>query len=137
MKLELAAGSTDVSLVIFINDITSMTGAGLEGLAWNDAGLTCYYVRPGAVAVQLVLANVAVAGAHVDGGFVEISAANMPGWYRLDLSDATVIAGVTSVGVYLGEAVDMAPNLIEIQLADEAVRIPRHPVYFYQVPAIV
>lgn len=139
MKLQINADSTDVSLVIFINDITSAIGAGLEGVLFNAAGLTCYYLRPGAAAAQLALANVAVAGAHADGGFIEISAANMPGWYRLDLSDAIVAAGVTSAGVYLGEAADMAPLLIEIQLdaAAAVVRTPRHPAYIYQVPAIV
>ena len=116
MKLRIAGGSTDVSLPIFIMDTTNTEGAGLEGVVWNAAGLTCYYVRPGAAAAQLNLANVAVAGAHVDGGFVEISAANMPGWYRLDLSDAIVLAGVTSVGVYLGEAANMAPLAFEIQI---------------------
>lgn len=116
MKLRIAGGSTDVSLPIFIMDTRDTEGAGLEGVVWNAAGLTCYYVRPGAAAAQLALANVAVAGAHTDGGFIEVSAANMPGWYRLDLSDAVVAAGVTSVGVYLGEAANMAPLTFEIQL---------------------
>ena len=116
MKLRIAGNSADVSLPIFIMDTRDTEGAGLEGVVWNAAGLTCYYVRPGAAAAQLNLANVAVAGAHVDGGFVEVSAANMPGWYRLDLSDAIVAAGVTSVGVYLGEAANMAPLAFEIQL---------------------
>lgn len=116
MKLRIAGGSTNVSLPIFVMDARDTAGAGREGIVWNAANLTCYYVRPGAAAAQLVLANVAVAGAHVDGGFVEISAANMPGWYRLDLSDAIVAAGVTSVGVYLGEASGMAPLTFEIQL---------------------
>ena len=116
MKLRIAGGSTDVSLVIFIQSTASVDGAGLTGLVFNTAGLSCYYVRPGAADAQLALANVAVAGAHADGGFVEIDAANMPGWYRLDLSDAIVAAGVTSVGIQAKGAADMAQLSIEIQL---------------------
>ena len=116
MKLRIAGGSTDVSLPIFIMDTTGTDGEGLTGLVWNAAGLTCFYCRIGAASAQLNLANVAVAGAHVDGGFVEIDNTNMIGWYRLDLSDAVVAAAVTSVAVHLQGAADMAPLTFEIQL---------------------
>ena len=116
MKLRIAGGGADVSLVIFIMDTTSADGDGLTGLVFNSAGLTCYYDRVGAAAAQLVLANVAVAGAHNDGGFVEIDAVNMPGWYRLDLSDAIHAAGVVNVGIHLQGAADMAPLSLDLQL---------------------
>lgn len=116
MKLRIAGGSTDVSLPIFIQDTASVIGAGLTGLAYDDAGLSCFYVRPGSNDAELTLASVAVDGAHSDGGFVEVDGTNMPGWYRLDLSDAIVASGVTSVGVQLKGAADMAQLNIEIQL---------------------
>jgi hypothetical protein len=47
---------------------------------------------------------------------VEVSAAEMPGVYRLDLSDAVCLTGVGSVIVMLQGAADMAPVLLEIQL---------------------
>ena len=116
MKLRIAGNSTDVSLVVFIMDSRSVTGAGLAGIVFNAAGLSCFYVRPGSNDAELTLANVAVDGAHNDGGFIEIDATDMPGWYRLDLSDAIVAAGVTSVGVQVKGAANMAPLNIEIQL---------------------
>jgi len=118
MKLQLAKASTDVTIEIWIADSSSTTGAGLTGLVWNSAGLASYYARPLAVAAALTLATQTVTGAHSDGGFVEIDATNMPGWYRLDLSDAILATGVDSVGVHLEGATNMAPLPIEIQLTD-------------------
>lgn len=125
-KLEIVKASTDVTICVFIQDSTSTTGAGLTGLAYNSAGLTCYYVRPLAAAAALTLATQTVTGAHSDGGFVEVSSANMPGWYRLDLSDAVCATGVNFVGLQLKGATNMAPVNLEIQLTsvnfNDAVR---------------
>ena len=117
-KLALKKGSTDVSLYLFVQDGSASDGSGLTGLAYNTSGLVCYYVRPGAAAAQLSLVNQTVTGTHTDGGFVEIDSTNMPGLYRLDLSDAILASGVDSVVVMLHGATDMAPVLTEIQLTD-------------------
>lgn len=92
------AGLTDQTIDIFIQDDA---GAPATGLAYNTSGLTCYY-RKGATgsATQLSLATQTVGGAHSDGGFVEIHATNMPGVYRLDLSD-TIIAAEGHVTIYV------------------------------------
>ena len=118
MKLRIAGGSTDVSLPIFIMDTSDTDGAGITGLAYNSSGLTCYYDRVGSAAAQLTLVSgtASVSGAHSDGMFIEIDSTNMPGWYRLDLSDAIVAASVTSVGIHMQGATNMAPLAIEIQL---------------------
>lgn len=118
MKQLLKKGATDQSVVIFIPDSSSTTGAGKTGLAYNTASLVCYYVRPGSAAAQLTLATQTVTGAHSDGGFVEVDATNMPGFYRLDLSDAILATGVNSVAMMLKGASGMAPVPIEIQLTD-------------------
>jgi hypothetical protein len=118
MKLALKKGEVDVSLVIFIQDSSSTVGAGLTGLVYNSASLVCYYCRPGSAAAQLTLATQTVTGAHSDGGFVEIDSTNMPGAYRLDLSDTIVSSGVDSVVVMLKGATNMAPCVLEIQLTD-------------------
>lgn len=118
MKQALKKGATDQSLLIFIQDSASTTGAGKTGLAYNTASLVCYYARPGAAAAALTLATQTVTGAHSDGGFVEVDATNMPGVYRLDLSDAILAAGVNSVVVMLKGASGMAPLVLEIQLTD-------------------
>lgn len=118
-KLSMKPGSTDQTVLLFIQDSSSTTGAGLTGLVYNSAGLVCYYARPGAVAAQLALATQTVTGAHSDGGFVEVDATNLPGVYRLDLSDAIVAAGVRSSVVMLKGAANMVPCPLEIDLDAE------------------
>lgn len=117
MKLQIKKASTDVTIYLYIQDSSSSTGAGLTGLVFNSAGLTCYYVRPLAAAAQLSLATVAAAtSAHSDGGFKEVDATNMPGIYRLDLSDAVIATGVNSVTLLLKGATNMAQLPVEIEL---------------------
>lgn len=127
MKYQILKGSVDVSIDLFIQDSSLTTGAGLTGLVYNSAGLTCYYHRPGSNSAQLSLATQTVTGAHADGGFKEIDATNMPGWYRLDLSDAVIASGVNFVGVHLKGATNMAPLPLEIELVaynpQDAVRL--------------
>jgi len=118
MKLLVKKASTDVTVYLFIQDSSVTTGAGLTGLAYNSSGLVCYYVRPLAAAAALTLATQTVTGSHADGGFVEVSSANMPGIYRLDLSDAICATGVDSVVVMLKGATNMAPVTLEIQLTN-------------------
>jgi hypothetical protein len=119
MKREIKAGATDQTVDVFIQDSSVTTGAGLTGLVFNSAGLVCYF-RRGATgsATALTLATQTVGGAHSDGGFVEVSAANTPGVYRLDLSDAIVAAGVPYVVVMLKGATNMAPVVLELSLVD-------------------
>lgn len=117
MKLLYKRGVTDRSLIIFVPDSSSTTGAGLTGLLYNTSGLTCYYERPGAAAVQISLVTQTVTGAHADGGFVEVDATNMPGIYRIDPPDAVFATGVDSAVIMLRGAANMAPVLVEIQLA--------------------
>lgn len=118
-KLSVKPGSTDQIVLVFIQDSSSAAGAGLTGLAYDTANLVCYYARPGAAAAQLALATQTVTGAHSDGGFVEVDATNMPGVYRLDLSDAVVAAGVRSTVVMLKGAANMVPCPLEIDLDAE------------------
>jgi hypothetical protein len=115
-KLSIVKASTDVTVYVFIQDSSATTGAGLTGLVYNSSGLVASYVRPLAARAALSLATQTVTGAHSDGGFVEVDATNMPGWYRLDLSDAVCATGVDFVGVALKGATNMAPVNLEIQL---------------------
>ena len=83
-------GATDVSI-----DIRAMTSAGaaLEGKVAADFVL--WYRRDGAK-VAIVLSDLALlTTAHADGGIKEID----DGWYRLDLPDAAVAAGVNRVAI--------------------------------------
>lgn len=115
-KREILAGSTDQTIDVLIMDSSSTVGAGLTGLAYNTAGLTCYY-RKGATGTPtaLTLATQTVGGAHSDGGFVAVDGTNCPGQYRLDLSD-TIVATAGMVTLYLRGAANMAPCTVEIEV---------------------
>lgn len=118
-KRTIVQGSTNVTIDIFIQDSSSTTGAGLTGLVFNSGSLTCYF-REGATATpaQLTLATQTVGGAHTDGGFVELDGTNMPGLYRLDLSD-TIVSGTNPyVTIHLKGATNMAPVTSELELTN-------------------
>jgi hypothetical protein len=116
MKLQVTKGATSVSLLLWIQDSASLVGAGKTGLAYNTASLVAYYARPRSAATSITLATQTVTGSYSSGGFVEIDATNMPGWYRLDIPNAALASGVDSVGVHLKGASGMAPLPLEIQL---------------------
>lgn len=118
-KLSIFPDSTDVSLLLFIQDSSQTDGRGLTGLVYNSAGLTCYYVRPGATATAVTLATQTVTGAHSNGGFVEIDSTNLPGWYRFDPPDEPFADGVRSVGIQLKGAANMVQLNLEIDLESQ------------------
>lgn len=115
MKLSILAGSTSQTINIFIQDSSSTTGAGLTGLVYNTSSLVAYYALPRAAATAITLATQTVTGAYSSGGFVEISSSNMPGWYRLDVPDASIASG-RFTSIHLKGASNMAPLPIEIEL---------------------
>lgn len=116
--IPITADSTDQSITVFIPDSSSTTGAGLTGLAWNSGSLTCYYQRGHTgTATALALADLATIGtAHADGGFKAVDGTNMPGVYRLDLSDAIVASGVQFVTLHLKGATNMVPVTVRLKL---------------------
>lgn len=115
-KLDIQAGATSISLGVFIQDSSSTTGAGLTGLVFNTAGLTCYAVVPGSSSAAITLATLAAANsAYSSGGFKEIDSTNMGGWYRLDVPNTNISTG-RSVGIHLKGATNMAPLPFELSL---------------------
>lgn len=110
-------GATSQTIDILVYDSSSTTGAGLTGLVFNTSNLVCYY-RRGATgsATQITLATQTVGGAYSSGGFVEISAANMPGVYRLDLPDAVLATGVDRASLLCKGAANMVPVKVDIEL---------------------
>lgn len=115
-KGDFTAGDVDQSVDVFIQDSSSTIGAGLTGLVYNTASLTCYYRKgPTGSATAITLATQTVGGAHSDGGFKEIDATNMPGQYRLDLPDA-VVSTAGRVYIYLRGATNMAPCVMELDV---------------------
>lgn len=115
-KLEIKVASTSQTVNLFLQDSSSSTGAGLPGLVFNSAGLTCYYALSRAAAVPVTLATLAaITSAYSSGGFKEIDATNMPGWYRFDIPDAALASG-RFVGFYFKGATNLAPLPLEIEL---------------------
>ncbi len=93
------AGNTDVKLLVKLYDSTSDLNEGITGLVFNSSGLQAYYYRPGAAsATQITLATLgSLNAAHSDGGFLEVNATNMPGWYLFHTTDAMWTSGVDHV----------------------------------------
>lgn len=115
-KLSLLAGSTSVSVQVFIQDSSVSTGAGLTGLAYNTASLVASYVQPAGSRTAITLATLAAANsAWSSGGFKEIDATNCPGLYRLDIPNAA-LTGATHVTIHLKGAASMVPCLLEVEL---------------------
>jgi hypothetical protein len=114
MKYAYKAGVTSQTIYVVATHAT--TGAALTGLAWNTAGLVCYYARVLGSATAITLVTQTVTGAYSSGGFVEVHATNMPGLYRLDLPDAVLAAGVRSVVIELSGAANLLANVSEIEL---------------------
>jgi len=121
MKLAVAAGTTDYTILVWIGDSSSAIGAGKTALV--AANLTAYYARVEAdndvTSAVLTLSDLsALTDAHSDGGLLEVDATNQPGLYRLDLSDAVLATGAWSAVLTIIDAGsnDVAPVNIEIQL---------------------
>jgi len=108
------AGSTSQTIDIFIADSSSAVGAGLAGLVFNTASLTCYR-RIGATGASTIasLATQTVGGAWTSGGFVEIDATNQTGMYRWDIPDALLVSA-GFVHITFQGAVNMAPTILRI-----------------------
>ncbi len=88
---DVQVGKTNHTIyVYFVDDDGGIApGEPTTGLLFSniETGGSASTMRQGAVRVDFSLVTQTVAGAHTDGGFIEIDATNMPGVYRLDLPD--------------------------------------------------
>jgi hypothetical protein len=123
-KFSLAKSTTSKLLRFFIPNSSVTTGAGLTGLVYNSSSLTAYYIREGAASATAITLATMTVGTWVSGGFKEIDAANMPGMYELGVPDAALASGANSVVIHLKGATNMAPVLLEIDLAGVALQSP-------------
>ena len=110
-------GTTSQVVLLFIQDSSSTTGAGLTGLAYNTASLACYYKRSrGTASVSITLADITTLGTFVSGGFKEVDATNLPGVYEFHPPDAALASGADSVAFLLKGATNMSPCPLIIEL---------------------
>lgn len=111
-------GATSKIALIFIQDSSSTTGAGLTGLAFNTASLVAYRARSddgnaGGIAMTLATAT---KGTWTSIGFVEKDATNMPGWYEFGIPNAALASGSDWCAIEMKGATNMVPFQLLIQL---------------------
>jgi len=116
--MKLIRNRADVSTIlqVFIQNSSLTTGAGLTGLVYNTTSLVAYYHKDTdttATAISLVTMTV---GTYTSGGFKEIDATNMPGWYQFCPPNAAINTTGKSVAFMLKGATNMAPCVCELQI---------------------
>ncbi len=118
MKLSIAAGSTNETIDLFLQDSSQTNGAGLTGLVFNTASLTCYYNFPRQASTVVNLATLASpTAAWSSGGFKEIDSVNQPGHYRFDIPNALLASGNGRyVKIVFRGATNLADYPIELEL---------------------
>jgi hypothetical protein len=112
-------GATSRILLVYIEDASKSDGSGLTGLVYDSAGLTAYYHRDSAASATSITLATMTLGTYTSGGFKEVDAANMPGWYQFCPPDAALAGGATAVCLELRGAANMTPCVLAVQLCDE------------------
>lgn len=115
-------GQQDYTILVFIQDSASTTGAGKTGL--DNTKVDFSYTRvetDNDVVVTGSITPVALTtltDAHTDWGFKECDSTECPGLYRLDLADGVFTAGAWSAVVHIRDAGanNVAPVAIKFQL---------------------
>lgn len=117
MKDSVKPGTTSKIYTLFIQDSAQTDGRGKTGLLYNSSGIKAYYKRSsGTASVAITLATITTLGTFVSGGFKEIDATNMPGFYEFHPPDACFASGADNVAILLSGATGMAPCPIEVKL---------------------
>jgi hypothetical protein len=88
--ITIAPASTSQSIELYL---------GATGLTFSTSGLTAYYILNRSSPVQISLISQTPTGSWASGGFAEISSANAPGVYRLDVPDAAFVSGYDDVTI--------------------------------------
>lgn len=115
-KLSVGIGSSSRSEYIYILDITSTSGAGKTGIAYNTSGLSGHFVRSAGSATSISFVAQTATGAWVSGGFTEVSSTLMPGIYRVDIPDAIFSTGSDKAIVMIRGVSNTVPVTLEYQL---------------------
>ena len=109
-------GTTSQIIQLFILNSTSSSGAGLSGLLYNSAGLTCYYKRNTASGDTSVSLATMTLGTWATGGFKEVDSTNMPGFYEFGIPNAALASGADLVTFYFQGATNMVPIAVQVEL---------------------
>lgn len=104
-------------MVVFVQNATSTTGAGLTGVTYNASGLVWYwYSETSGTSSAVSLANQTI-GTWTSGGFIQVDATHLPGFYEIGIPNA-LLTGTTPtwVTMQLAGATNMVPVNLEIEL---------------------
>lgn len=110
--------STSKIIPLYIQD--NIFGMPASGIAFNTAGMFCYYHRNTSPIVTQLILQSGVVGTFIPSGFVEIDRSKFQGGYQLCLPDSAYAAGADSVMAIL-KCSGVLSSVIEIQLTDAAV----------------
>ena len=105
--ITIAPGSTSQSIELYL---------GATGLSYNTSGLSAYYIRNRSTTTSISLVSQTASGAWTSGGFAEISSANAPGLYRLDIPNAALASGSDEVTIVVRGASGTNGAVITINL---------------------
>lgn len=88
-------------------------------MLYNSALLTATYHRNTAAAGGAAITLVTMTcGTWASGGFKEMDATLMPGWYQLGMPDAALATGADSVSLHIRGVVGSADAVMAIDLID-------------------
>lgn len=111
-RRKIKAGSTSVSVPIFVQDTSSTTGAGLGSLVYNTSGLVAKYRREGEASWTTITLASATVGTWTSGGFV---ADWRTGDYEVGIPNAALASGAKwAVVQYVGVA-----NMLDVKIEFE------------------
>jgi len=124
MKLAIERGATSVILHVFIQNSSVTTGAGLTGLAFDTAGLTCAKIRGNETLSNPTFQDITTLGTYeaptlnTNIRFKQVHATNAPGWYEVHLHNDWLDVTNTrrSLAIMLWGAANMAPVNVEVEL---------------------
>jgi hypothetical protein len=89
-------GTVSKSVYVYL----SLADAPVTGVAFNTAGIIMSYAGEKMARVAITPADLAsITAAWASGGFKEVDATNMPGWYRVDVPNAALALAAEAVVV--------------------------------------
>ncbi|HXC05790.1 MAG TPA: hypothetical protein VNZ86_13605 [Bacteroidia bacterium] len=101
-------------LQIFIGNSSVTTGAGLTGLTSATSGLIAYFMPDTVLSPTAITLTTMTLGVYTSGGFAEIDATHMPGYYQFCPPNAAFSTGNLGCVIMLSGAANMQSTPIDI-----------------------
>ncbi len=120
-KYAWSLGATSKTILVFMMDSSSTTGAGKVSISAGSLNAQAIRVQTNntvTIATISVTNLAALTDAYALGGWFPVDSTNAPGWYRFDVPDFLLSTGAVTAAVSLRDigANNIAPNTLEIQL---------------------